>query len=158
MILTPDINIQTYLVTLYCLVTARDMCIYTVSQKGSHLTSDNNLGKCGPIFKIFHQRTRKKKVNSLSIYDKDFHLTCNALLHYHANFKNPKMLLIFTRFVAGYSRYLNPVNHKISAAQCNSYQTKVHDITDLKQWLIDVWHCRHQSVSRLGDRLGICWG
>jgi len=29
-------------------------------KKGSHLMSDNNFGKCGPIFKIFHQLIHKK--------------------------------------------------------------------------------------------------
>jgi len=51
---------------------------------------DNNFGKCGPIF--ITSFVRKLSVHT----HKDYHLTCNTLLHYLVKVKNPKMLLIFT--------------------------------------------------------------
>jgi len=53
---------------------------------------DNNFGKCGPIFNFFHQLIREK---ILHVQYKDFHLTCNTLLHYVVKFENPKMLQNF---------------------------------------------------------------
>ena len=45
---------------------------------------DNNFGKFGPIFKILSSK--------LSVYTyKDFHHTCNMLLHYLVKFENPKI-------------------------------------------------------------------
>jgi len=55
---------------------------------------DNNFGKCGPIFKILSPGDSKE--NSLCTHHKDFHLTCNMLLHYLVKVKNPKMLLTLT--------------------------------------------------------------
>ena len=68
----------------------RQKCYNTVSQKSrlSHLMFDNNFGKCGPIFKILSPVDSCE--NSLCIYYKDFHLTCNMLLHYLVKFENPK--------------------------------------------------------------------
>jgi len=54
---------------------------------------DNNFGKCGPIFKIISPIDSWE--NSLCTNYKDFHLTCNMLLHYLVKFENPKMLTTF---------------------------------------------------------------
>jgi len=63
-------------------------------EKGSHLLFDNNFGKCGPIFKILQQLICAK---ILYVYTcKDFHFTCDMLLHYLVKVENPKMLLILT--------------------------------------------------------------
>jgi len=51
---------------------------------------DNNFGKFGPIFNSFHQLIRTKIL--LCTHHKDFHLTCNTLLHYLVKFEKPKML------------------------------------------------------------------
>ena len=55
---------------------------------------DNNFGKCGSNFKILSPGD--SQVNSLCMRHKDFHLTCNMLLHYLAKVKNSKMLLTLT--------------------------------------------------------------
>ena len=68
---------------------------YTMSQKKvSQLMFDNNFGKCGLIFKIL--LPGDSYGNSLCIYHKDFHLTCNMLLHYLVKVRNPKCYPIFT--------------------------------------------------------------
>ena len=51
---------------------------------------DNNFGKCGLIFKIFHQVIHQKIL--LCTHHKDFHLTCNMLLHHLVKTVNPKVL------------------------------------------------------------------
>jgi len=51
---------------------------------------DNNFGKCGPIFKILSPDDSQG--NSLCTHNKDFHLTCNMLLHYLVKIENLKML------------------------------------------------------------------
>jgi len=51
---------------------------------------DNNFGKCGPIFKILSPGD----LQGNSQYHKDFHLTCNVLLHYLVKVKNPKKMLL----------------------------------------------------------------
>jgi len=53
----------------------------------------SNFGKIGPIFKNFHQLIREKVTY---VTHKDFHLTCDTLLHYPVKVKNPRMLLILT--------------------------------------------------------------
>jgi len=66
-----------------------------VSQKKvSQLMFDNNFGKCGPIFKILLPGDSQE--NSLCTHHKDFHLSCNMLLHYLVKVKNPKCYPIFT--------------------------------------------------------------
>jgi len=55
---------------------------------------DNDFGKCRPIFRIISPVHSSE--NFLCIYYKDFHLTCNMLLHYLVKFENPKMFRIFT--------------------------------------------------------------
>jgi len=69
---------------------------YTVSHKKVlySLMFDNNFGKCGPIFKILLPIDLQE--NSLSVHHKDFHHTCNMLLHYLVKVENPKLLLIST--------------------------------------------------------------
>jgi len=54
---------------------------------------DNYFGKCGPIFKILSPWDLYEI--SLYTYRKDFHLTCNMLLHYLVKVENPKMLANF---------------------------------------------------------------
>jgi len=42
---------------------------------------------------------------------------------------------------------LNPVDYKIwGDMQQRVYQTKVHDLDELKQCLINVWHCLRQNI------------
>ena len=48
---------------------------------------DNNFGKCVPIFTILSVNSKE---NSLCIRRKDFHLTCDILLHYLVKSENPK--------------------------------------------------------------------
>jgi len=55
---------------------------------------DNNFGKYEPIFKIFSPGDSYK--NYLLITRKDFHLTCNTLLHYLVKSENTKSNRIFT--------------------------------------------------------------
>ena len=55
---------------------------------------DNNFGNCGPIFKILSPGDPRE--NYLCTNHKDFHLTCNILLHYLVKVENPKMLLTLT--------------------------------------------------------------
>jgi len=50
---------------------------------------DNNFGKCEPISKCFQLLIHKK---ILCIHHRDFHLTCNMLLHYLVKFQSPNML------------------------------------------------------------------
>jgi len=52
---------------------------------------DNNFGNCEPIFKNLSPGDSRE--NSVSTYHKDFHLTCNMLLHYLVKVENPKLLL-----------------------------------------------------------------
>jgi len=59
-------------------------------KKVSHWIFDHNFGKCGRIFKILSPGGSQE--NSLCMHRKDFHLTCNMLLHYLVKFKNLKML------------------------------------------------------------------
>jgi len=54
------------------------------------LLFDNNFGKCGPIFTILLPADSCE--NYLCTNHKDFHFTCNMLLHYLVKFENPKML------------------------------------------------------------------
>jgi len=49
-------------------------------KKVSQLMYDNNFGKCGSIFKFLSLSDSSE--NYLCIHHKDFHLTCNMLLHY----------------------------------------------------------------------------
>jgi len=51
---------------------------------------DNNFGKCEPICKILSPGDSQG--NFLCTHHKDFHLTCNMLLHYSVKVENPKML------------------------------------------------------------------
>jgi len=53
--------------------------VHCVPKKVSCLMFDNNFGKCGPILKIL--LPGESQENSLCIHHKDFHLTCNMLLH-----------------------------------------------------------------------------
>ena len=53
---------------------------------------DNNIRKCGPIFKFFYQMIRKK---ILYVHHKGFHLTCNMLLHYLVKIENSKNISDF---------------------------------------------------------------
>ena len=62
-------------------------------KKVSRLKIDNNFGKCGPIFKTLSPSDSHEK--SLCIHHRDFHLTCNMLLHYLVKVENPKMLRNF---------------------------------------------------------------
>jgi len=50
---------------------------------------DNNFGKCGPTFKILPPTDSRE--NFLCTH-KNFHLTCDVLLHYLVKAENPKML------------------------------------------------------------------
>ena len=65
-----------YATLIQCLVRFT-LCL----KKVSHLMFVNNVGKCERTFKIFH-RLIHKKIKSVCIHRKDFHLTCNMLLHY----------------------------------------------------------------------------
>jgi len=69
-------------------------CYTLCPKKESHLMFDNNYGKCG----LFFQNSFTNRfVRKFSMYTyKDFHLTCNMLLHYLVKLENPKMLLILT--------------------------------------------------------------
>ena len=67
---------------------------YTVPKKVYHLMFDNNFGKCGLIFKILSPSDLQE--NCLCTRHKDFHLTCNMLLHYLVKVENPKCYPIFT--------------------------------------------------------------
>ena len=51
---------------------------------------DNNFGTCAPIFKILSPVISLE--DFLCMHYKDFHLTCNMLLHYLVKFENPKIL------------------------------------------------------------------
>jgi len=64
--------------------------MYTVSQKSNGMIFDNNFGKCGPILKILSPANSLE--NSLCTHCKDFHLTCNMLLHFLVKLENPKIL------------------------------------------------------------------
>ena len=68
--------------------------VYRVPKTVSCLIFDNNVGKCGPIFKILSPGDLCE--NSLCTCHNDFHLTCGALLHYLVKIENPKMLLTLT--------------------------------------------------------------
>ena len=68
--------------------------VYRVPKTVSCLMFDNNVGKCGPIFKILSPGDLWE--NSLCTCHNDFHLTCGALLHYLVKIENPKMLLTLT--------------------------------------------------------------
>jgi len=61
-------------------------------KKVSHLPFDNNFGKCGPTLKILSRGHSYE--NSLCINHKDFHFTCNMLLHYLVKIENPKKMLL----------------------------------------------------------------
>ena len=63
-------------------------------KKVSHSMFDSNYRKCGSIFKIHSPGYSWE--NSLCIHHKDFHLTCNTLLHYLVKLENSKMLLTLT--------------------------------------------------------------
>jgi len=51
-------------------------------------------------FSQFLLNNEKQRVRFLLAHPvlKDFHLTCNMLLHYLVKFENPKMLLILTAY------------------------------------------------------------
>ena len=79
--------------SFYILITA--ICvIHCVPKKVSHLMFDNIFGKCRSIFKILSPGDSQE--NFLCTHHKDFHLTCNVLLHCLVKVKNPKMLLTLT--------------------------------------------------------------
>ena len=42
--------------------------------------------------------------------------------------------------------YLNWLNFFVSCVQQRVYQSRVHDVTELKQRLLDVWHGMEQGV------------
>jgi len=54
---------------------------------------DNNFSKCGPIFKILSLVDFLE--NYVCTYHKNFHLTCNILVHDLVKFENPNMLWNF---------------------------------------------------------------
>jgi len=60
-------------------------------KKPRPLMSDNNFGKCGPIFKILSPGDSEE--NYLCTYRKDFHLTCNMYL---VKIENPKNVTKFS--------------------------------------------------------------
>ena len=79
-----SVAVSSYL-TCLCIASHGRNCIYTLCPKiVSFLMFDNNFGKCGPIFKIFSPGDLQE--NFLCIHRKDFHLTCNMLLHYLVKF------------------------------------------------------------------------
>jgi len=53
---------------------------------------DNNFGKCDRVSKYFHLPIREQ---ILYVTHKDFHLTCDMLLHYLVKVENPKMFADF---------------------------------------------------------------
>ena len=83
------IGLSSYTILPYCTHPTRKICsvepgmsIHRVPKKVSCLMFDrpNNFGKCEPIFKILSPGDCEE--NSLCTHYKDFHLTCNMLLHY----------------------------------------------------------------------------
>ena len=55
---------------------------------------DKNLGKYAPIFKILSPGDLWE--NYICMHHRDFHLTCNMLLHYLVEVENQKVLLTLT--------------------------------------------------------------
>jgi len=66
------------------------MTIKHMTKKVSLLMFGNNFGKCGPIYKILSPGDSCE--NYLCRHHKDFHLTCNVLLHYLVKIENLKTL------------------------------------------------------------------
>ena len=79
------------------LLTATDIVDYTVSKRESHLMFDNKFGKSGPIFKILSPIDLWE--SSLCIHHKDFHLTCNMLLHLPCETRKSKNVTEFSRWM-----------------------------------------------------------
>jgi len=137
--------------------------LYTVSQKRDLCASVHNSGKYWRIFKFF------SLLNLVINLQQNYyiaHHTLNMLLHYLANWK--LLILLFCKhnrahetvvllqrevpaFIAPNlwpnSPDLNSVDYKVwGTMQDCVYQTKVRDVEDLKQRLIDIWDSLGQSV------------
>jgi len=64
------------------------LTITPCSKKVSCLMFNNNFCECGSIFKILSPGDSQE--NSVCTHHKDFHLTCNMLLHYLVSQKSKK--------------------------------------------------------------------